>query len=128
MMSCAWLRTLLNQWIYLINIASVLAAFTDPLLCNVVSLICTSWFPTQQQIIALTIITVFSVLGPIGGSFYSLLFIDSSIQNTDVAKHMMFDATFYLAVTYTGICVLAIIFFRGKPDIAPWYTLQLNSK
>ncbi len=127
MLACIWLRTLLNEWIYFINVASVLAAFIDPLQCNIVSLVCTNWFETHQQIVALTTITLFSVLGPIGGSFYSLIYIDTGAENISAAKDMMFHATFYIALTYSCIYIPSILLFRGKPEYAPWYLLTPRS-
>lgn len=120
MLCCIWIRTLLNQWIYLINIASLVAAFTDPMQCNIVSLVATNWFHTQQQVIALTLISVFSVLGPIGGSFYSLIFINPNITDIPLARNMMFNATLYIAITYTCIYIPFIFIFKEKPEHPPW--------
>ncbi len=121
MLACIWLRTLLNEWVYIINIASVVAAFIDPLQCNTVSLIATNWFTTKQQIVALTTITLFALLGSIGGSFYALMFIDTELQQSiPAAKSMMFNAVLYIAITYTCIYVPSIVLFRGKPPIPPW--------
>ena len=108
------------------NFASLIASFTDPLQCNIVSLIGTNWFPTHEQITALTIITLASLIGPIGGSFYSLIFIDTNELDIETAKAMMFKATFYLALTYTCIYIPSIFLFRGKPDVAPWYFIAVR--
>ena len=125
MLICLWLRTLLNEWIYLINVGSFVAALTDPLQCNIVSLVATNWFPTQQQVTALTVISIFSILGPVGGSFYSLIFIDPAVRNISDAKEMMFYATLYLAMTYTGVYAVSMLAFRGKPEVPPWYVEEM---
>jgi len=121
MLSCLWLRVLINQWVYIINIASFIASLVDPLQCNVVSLIGTNWFPTHEQITALTIINICSILGPIGGSFYALIFIDTSEIRFEFAEKMMFKALLYIAATYTCIYIPCILLFRGKPKHPPWY-------
>ena len=120
MITCIWMRTLINNWIYFINIASLLAAITDPLLCNIVSLVATNWFTTKQQIAALTLITICSTLGPIGGSFYSLVYIDPTMEDVEQARSMMFKAVFYIAITYTCMYIPCALLFRGKPPMPPW--------
>jgi hypothetical protein len=87
-------------------------------------MVTTNWFATEQQVLALTIITIFSVLGPIAGAFYSLIFINTNVMDIDTAKDMMFKATLYIAVTYSCIYFVSILIFQDKPEVPPWYSYK----
>ncbi len=121
MAACLWSRILINQWNYMINIASVIGALTDPLVGNVLAKMTSSWFPLKSQVGAMSAISVASVLGPVIGSFYSLTFINAEEKNREAARSMMVKALLFLAITYTCIYVPACIFYREKPAKPPGY-------
>jgi len=121
MIACLWVRTLINVWVYFINIASVLGALADPLQCNIAAKLAANWFPLEQQVAANTIAAIGSVLGGIIGAFYTLVFIDTTVEDIDEGRSMFFHALLYLAITYTIIYGICFFFYQDKPDIAPWY-------
>jgi len=118
---CAWLRTLINQWVYYINIASFPAAMVNPLQGNVISKLVVNWFPTNQHSAATILCTLAGLLGASIGPFFALAFINTHEKNADKAKSQVFKGLFYLAIIYTSVLIICLLFYKEKPAHPPWY-------
>lgn len=119
MICCNWIRLLINNWFYFIDIASVVGALVDPLETNIVASVTSAWFPVEQQVGAISVIACAGVLGPVTGSFYSLVYINTNVNNIDDAKRMIYNASLFLAITYTCLYIVGLVFFKSSPESPP---------
>lgn len=119
MICCNWIRLLINDWFYFIVIASIIGALVDPLETNIVASVTSSWFPVEQQVGAISVIACAGVLGPVAGSFYSLVFIHTNVDDIHDARRMMFYASLFLAISYTSLYITGILFFKSSPENPP---------
>lgn len=120
MILCVWIRTLINQWVYFIIVASVLGALVDPFQGNLVAKVAATWFPESEQVAANTVGTLGIIIGEIVGEFYALAYFDTDIEDVSEGKSMVGRGLIYIAITYTVIYLICIIFFKSKPDTPPW--------
>jgi len=128
MLICVWLRVLLNVWVYFIDIASIIGALTDPLIVNITAKMTSDWFPIKDQVPAMTLVSLISILGPVAGSFYSLSFLHTEAEKFHHAKDQIFHGVLYMAVTYTIIYAIAFILYKEKPETPPGYIFIIINK
>ncbi len=125
MIGCVWMRTLINFWVYFINIASIVGGIPNALLGNLISKLVVNWFPPTEHVAGTVICALAGLLGSIVGPFYALLFIGdtSGVENVKQARFNVFRALLYMAITYTSIYVICIILYKDKPKHPPGYGL-----
>jgi len=118
---CVWTRVLINVWEYFILIASAVGSIFDSLQLNISAKMAANWFPLEHQVMANTIATIASMLGGVFGSFYALIYIDTTIEDNEDARAMIFKAMLYLAITYSVMYAVGLFFYQDKPETPPWF-------
>ena len=117
MILCLWLRLLLNVWVYIINLASLVGSFTDSFIGNIGTKVMSNWFETKDQVGVNSVVSLASILGPVAGSFYALIFISTGVGESAKTDFVM--CMLYLALTYTFLYLMSFIFFKEKPEKMP---------
>lgn len=109
------IRILMNENFVYVLIGQVILGIGACFVVNTILQFCFNWFHPLNRPIYLSIISIMNIFGGGMGNTIPILFVNEEENNPEIIREQVYEYNLKMGIAGIVICVLNLLFFRGKP-------------
>ena len=108
-------RILMNEHFAFVLLGQVILGIGACFVVNTILQFCFNWFHPLNRPIYLSIISIMNIFGGGIGNTIPILFVSEEENDVGVIRDQVYEYNLKMGCVGIGLCVLNLLFFRGKP-------------